>query len=122
MWLIENLDKIPIIVILFLIPNFLHVLKNSNRKSLLKELTDNKMWVINFIIILLFTGVIYYLNKKIENRKDNNEEDKILIKKHLEAIKKAILALVIALLVHFRLTIAPFWFVFFLAYYFEGWV
>ena len=118
---LKNINKIPLIVMAMLVPSVISVINNPMRKSLLKELTTNKSWMIHFMIIIIFTAVIYYLNNSSQKMKHTEEEKKEL-KKHIEAIKKALLALVIALLVHFRLSIAPFWIVFFLAYYFDGWI
>ena len=118
---LKHMNKLPLIVMALLVPSLISVINTPMRKSLLKELTTNKKWMINFVVIILFTAVIYYLNHHSKTMKHTKEEKKEL-EKHIEAIKKALLALVIALLVHFRLSIAPFWIVFFLAYYFDGWI
>ena len=49
---------------------------------------------------------------------DNSEESK----KVKTALKKAILAFIIAIFAEMGLTIAPFWLVFVLSYYLEGWI
>ena len=118
---LKHIDKLPIIVIAFLIPSLISAINTPMKKSLFRELIQSKKWVIHFIVIVIFTIVIYYLNNRSKSMKHTEKEKKEL-KKHIEAIKKAILALVIALLVHFQSSLLPFWIVFILAYYFDGWV
>ena len=118
---INMLDKIPILVAVLLIPHFLSLFKKTSRIKLMSELLTNNMWKVNIVLILVFSIVIYWLNNKANTQKlDKAHHEEI--KKHKEAVKKGILALIISLFAHLRLTIAPFWFVFILAYYFEGWV
>ena len=115
------LDKIPILVAVLLIPHFLSLFKKTSRIQLMSELLTNNVWKLNIVFILVFSIVIYWLNNKINNKELDKKHYKE-IKKHKEAVKKGILALIISLFAHLKLTIAPFWFVFILAYYFEGWV
>ena len=79
----------------------------ANRFSEIKELL-NVRWLINFALMIAF-GVY------ITSASDGDSKVK-------EALKKAVLAFIIAVLAHLRMTIAPFWIVFVLAYYLEGWV
>ena len=51
-------------------------------------------------------------------RNDNSDDSRRL----KEALKKALLAFIIALFAEVGLTIAPFWLVFTLAYYMDGWI
>jgi len=87
--------------------------KSKKARSKLEELVTNKRWLINFIIIMVFVGYIVYVTKN-----DNSDD----AEKTKEALKKALLAFMIALFAEFGLTIAPFWLVFTLAYYMEGWI
>ena len=68
------------------------------------------------INLLLIIGFIVYI---IYSTKDDDSDD---AKKTQEALKKAIIAFIIALFAELGLTIAPFWWVFVLAYYMEGWI
>ena len=113
---LKHINKIPLIVLAFLIPSLISAINTPIKKSLFKELIESKRWVINFIVIVIFTIVIYYLNDRSKSM-EHTEEEKEELKKHIEAIKKAILALVIALLVHFQSSLLPYWVVFVLAYY-----
>ena len=79
----------------------------------LMELLSKKKWVINLLLIIGFIAYIIYSTKD-----DDSEE----AKKTQEALKKAIMAFIIALFAELGLTIAPFWWVFVLAYYMEGWI
>ena len=79
----------------------------------LMELLSKKKWVINLLLIIGFIVYIMYSTKD-----DDSEE----AKKTQEALKKAIIAFIIALFAELGLTIAPFWWVFVLAYYMEGWI
>ena len=60
----------------------------------------------------------YYVYIMYSTADDDSEE----AKKTQEALKKAIIAFIIALFAELGLTIAPFWWVFVLAYYMEGWI
>ena len=87
--------------------------KSKKARNKLFELIDNKRWLINFGVIILFIGYIVYTI-----RNDNSDDSRRL----KEALKKALLAFIIALFAEVGLTIAPFWLVFTLAYYMDGWI
>ena len=77
------------------------------------EMLKDKRWLINFLVIVAF--IIYSI---YETRNEEDERSK----KTKEALKKAIIAFLIALLAELGLTIAPFWLIFVLAYYMDGWI
>ena len=77
------------------------------------EMVKDKRWLINFLVIVAF--IIYSI---YETRNEEDEHSK----KTKEALKKAIIAFLIALLAELGLTIAPFWLIFVLAYYMDGWI
>ena len=77
------------------------------------ELLSEKRWIINVLLIIGFIAYIIY------STKGDDSDD---AKKTQEALKKAIIAFIIALFAELGLTIAPFWWVFVLAYYMEGWI
>ena len=86
-----------------------------NSKKAMKgfyELINDKSWMRNFLLIIVFCSYTAY-----KYDKSDAESEKIL-----SALKKAILAFIIALLSKFDLTIAPFWLVFVLAVYLEDWI
>jgi hypothetical protein len=83
-----------------------------NRKKEIIKLIKNPKWFINLLIIIFFC--IY----SIEFKRDHSADTLRL----QGAIRKGILAFIIAILAHLELTIAPFWIVFALAYYSEGYV
>jgi len=87
--------------------------KSQRARDKVLELIGTPSWVINVIIIILF---IAWLNH--ETKWDTSEE----ATKTREALKKAIIAFIIAILSELGLTIAPFWVVFVAAYYLEGWI
>ena len=87
--------------------------KSKKARSKLLELISNRRWLINFLIIILFIGYIIY-----ETKNDMSKDSE----KTKEALKRAILAFMIALFAEVGLTIAPFWLVFTLAYYMDGWI
>ena len=86
--------------------------KSSQAKERAIELMGSARWVVNFIIIIAFVTYFYY-----ETRSDTTEESTRI----KEALKKAIIAFLIAILAELRLTIAPFWLIFVLAYYLDNW-
>lgn len=84
----------------------------EKRKKIMKLIT-NRSWLINLVIIICFivyTEVSTYNNKSDESKKIKS------------AIKKSIIAFIIAVFSEIGLTIAPFWLVFVLAYYMEDWI
>tara|TARA_B100001989_G_C24457511_1_gene422372 strand:- start:45 stop:362 length:318 start_codon:yes stop_codon:yes gene_type:complete len=89
------------------------IFKSKKATESIKELFTNKRWVINFSMIIAFIVYIFYITYN-----SNNPESERL----KTALKKAIVALLIAIFAELGLTIAPFWLVFVLAYYLEGWI
>tara|TARA_Y100001970_G_C14201055_1_gene841102 strand:- start:159 stop:476 length:318 start_codon:yes stop_codon:yes gene_type:complete len=89
------------------------IVKSKKATESIKELFTNKRWVINFSMIIAFIIYIFYVTY------NNNSSESERLK---TAIKKAIVALLIAVFAELGLTIAPFWLVFVLAYYLEGWI
>ena len=73
-----------------------------------KQMFRNQSWSWNFLLILCFSIYILFHDKERENVK--------------EATKKAIIAFIIAIFSELHLTIAPFWLVFLVSYFFEGWI
>ncbi len=86
------------------------IIKENKHKEILK-LFKKTSWVVNLVIVIGFS--IYMVNTA------GNDEEGQKIK---DAVKKGILAFIIAMLAHLELTIAPFWIVFTLAVSFDGYV
>ena len=84
-----------------------------NRGEELMKLFKNKYWFINFLIIIFFSIYI------IKFGAGKNQADRQRLK---DSIRKGLLALIIGIFAHLHLTIAPFWIVFALSYYSEGFV
>jgi len=87
--------------------------QSQKARDNLLELLSKKKWIVNLLLIIGFIAYIIY------STKDDDSDD---AKKTQEALKKAIIAFIIALFAELGLTIAPFWWVFVLAYYMEGWI
>lgn len=79
----------------------------------IKGLIGDKRWLVNFYMIVVFSIYIIYSR----HYDDSEESQKVKM-----ALKKAMLAFLIAVLTEMGLTIAPFWLVFVLAYYLDGWI
>ena len=75
------------------------------------KLFKRKTWLVNFIIIAGFSAYVMSLQ--------GHDEETEKVK---DAARKGMLAFIIALMAHLELTIAPFWIVFVLAYYLQGYV
>lgn len=89
------------------------IFKSKKATQSIKILFTNKRWIINFLMIITFIIYIFYVTHN-----NNSPESKRL----KTSLKKAIVALLIAIFAELGLTIAPFWLVFVLAYYLEGWI
>ena len=89
------------------------IYKSKKATNSIKELISNKRWLVNFSMIIAFTIYIIY-----STHYDESEESQ----KVKSALNKAILAFIIAIFAEMGLTIAPFWLVFVLSYYLEGWI
>lgn len=107
----RNLGFLGSIVTLIILTTYT-IIKKGQHIQLIKLLT-NKKWLINFIFIILWSAYILLLVDP------KNSEEVISLKK---AVKKAIIAFIIALFAFFDLTIIPFWLVFTFAYYSEDWI
>jgi len=77
------------------------------------ELITTRRWWMNMIYVILFCVYIMHTTKYDTTKEATQVK---------EALKKAIIALVIANLAELGLTITPFWLVFVVAFYLEGWV
>lgn len=77
----------------------------EKREKVIKLIT-NKSWGINLLLIIVFC---YYGLTNKEETKDSE--------KYKEAIRTAILGVIIAILAYLDLTIAPFWIIFVSSYY-----
>ena len=83
------------------------------------ELLNNKRWLVNMGAIVVFTIYLYYsLNDRVKLSAEELKNRERLI----EAYKRGLVALLIAILAEVGLTIAPFWIIFTLSYYMQGWV
>lgn len=82
------------------------------RQKEIIDLFKNSYWLINSIIIVIFSFYVI-------NIKKGTDEETI---KMQEAVRKGILAFMVAIFAHLELTIAPFWIVYGLAYYAQGYV
>jgi hypothetical protein len=107
-------NKIIAISILTLLTVFFGYRKKSARIKLY-ELIKNPVWMINFIVILCFIAYIHFI--ELPNIKDDEKKEKIA-----ESIKRAVIALIIAILAELNLSIAPFWVVFVFSYFMHGWM
>ena len=107
-------NKIIAISILTLLTVFFGYRKKSARIKLY-ELIKNPVWMINFIVILCFIAYIHFI--ELPNIKDDEKKEKIA-----ESIKRAVVALIIAILAELNLSIAPFWVVFVFSYFMHGWM
>jgi putative effector of murein hydrolase len=92
----------------------LRVVFSSTRKNALLELLDDKHTLVNFATMFIFIGYMLYSFHLDPKNEDNNR-----IK---DALKKAIVAFVIAIFSKIDLIFAPFWFVWLIAYYLDNWV
>lgn len=107
-------DKIYAITILTVVTVFFAYRKKSARQTLY-ELIRNPVWTINLIIILCFIAYIHFI--ELPSIKDDEKKEKVA-----ESMKRAIVALIIAILAQLDLSLAPFWVVFTFSYYMHGWM
>ena len=89
------------------------IMSSERSKNKMIEIITTKSWILNMIIVILFCFYILHTTKY------DTTKDAIAIK---NSLKKGILALIIALLSELGLTIAPFWLVFVVSYFLEGWI
>lgn len=88
-------------------------LRSKKARKSLKEILTSKSWLIQLFIIICFTVWTVYEHKDIDNEDSKN---------YIESIKRALVGFFIAIFAELGLTIAPFWFIFVLSYYFNGWI
>lgn len=110
-YIMKDSWMIPVLAVLFLTIGTGY--KSQRTRDKVLELIGTPSWIINIIIIILF--IVY---KNHEMRWDTSEE----AMKTKGAMKKAIIAFLIAILAELGLTITPFWVVFVAAYYLDGWI
>ena len=96
-------NNIPIIFVTLM--SIFQIYRNNKYQEII-DLFKNIKWLINFIIILLFL-VYVRLSKN---------------SKLISASKKAILGFIIAIFAYIDLTLAPFWIIFVLAYFGDGFI
>lgn len=94
--------------ILFVVLGY-YIIKASKQKLLFDIFKDQP---INLAIIVLFSLVMILY--KTENKEEYEQR--------IDALKKAMFGLLIAVLAHIGMPIAPFWIIFFIAYHLDGWV
>lgn len=107
-------NKIIAVSILTLLTVFFGYRKKSARMKLY-ELIRNPVWMINFIVILCFIAYIHFI--ELPNIKDDEKKEKLA-----ESMKRAVIALIIAILAELNLSIAPFWVVFVFSYFMHDWM
>ena len=93
-------NKIIAVSILTLLTVFFGYRKKSALMKLY-ELIRNPVWMINFIVILCFIAYIHFI--ELPNIKDDEKKEKLA-----ESMKRAVIALIIAVLAELNLSIAPF--------------
>jgi len=107
-------DKIYAVTVLTLLTVFFGYRKKSARLAFF-ELIKNPVWMINFIVILCFIAYIHFI--ELPSIKDNEKKEKVAV-----SMKRAIIALIIAILAELKLSIAPFWVVFVFSYFMHDWM
>tara|TARA_B100001741_G_scaffold274500_1_gene244264 strand:+ start:176 stop:505 length:330 start_codon:yes stop_codon:yes gene_type:complete len=107
-------DKIYAVTVLTVLTVFFGYRKKSARIKLY-ELIKNPVWMINFIVIMCFIAYIHFI--ELPNIKDNEKKERLA-----ESMKRAIIALIIAVLAELNLSIAPFWVVFVFSYFMHDWM
>ena len=100
--------------IIFLIITIKTIIK-QNKYKIIFDFVKKPEAIIGFSMIVIWCLLVY----KYSTLKDEPKEN---IEKVKNATKKAILALIIAFFARLDLVIAPFWFVWLIAYYLEGWI
>ena len=107
-------DKIYAVTVLTVITVFFGYRKKTSRLKLY-ELIKNPVWIINFIVIMCFIAYIHFI--ELPSIKDNEKKEKLA-----ESMKRAVIALIIAILAELNLSIAPFWVVFVFSYFMHDWM
>ena len=88
------------------------------------KLFTNKLWLINFGILIAFSIYMYIETNNIKNKIKNKNDNKIKEWNNMvrTSLKKAIFGFLIAIFAELKLTIAPFWLIFSAAYYLDDWI
>lgn len=107
------MKKQEIIIILITLITIATGFRLKKTRNKLFKLIMKPQWFINIIVIIGFTGYIIYTAHEQKTDREKNI---------IRSLKKAVIALVIAIFAHLGLAIAPFWLVFVLSYYMEGWI
>ena len=107
-------DKIYAVTVLTVLTVFFGYRKKIARQTFF-ELIRNPVWMINFIVILCFIAYIHFI--ELPSIKDNEKKEKVAV-----SMKRAIIALIIAILAELKLSIAPFWVVFVFSYFMHDWM
>jgi len=82
------------------------IIKDKDKTKGLLDLVRKPLFTINMLIVVVFS---YYML--------NSPEDTEESKRKKEAIKQALLGLLIALMAHLEMKIAPFWLIFCASYF-----
>jgi len=85
------------------------IIKDKNKSKKVLDLVRNPLFSINILIVLVFS---YYML--------NSPEDTEESKRKKEATKQALLGLLIALMAHVEMKIAPFWLIFCASYFLKA--
>tara|TARA_B100000674_G_C37650554_1_gene827722 strand:+ start:283 stop:624 length:342 start_codon:yes stop_codon:yes gene_type:complete len=93
--------------------------KSSHSRNKLYELFTNKVWIINFLILIAFSIYIYYETSNKKNKTNKEIKDMISTR---ASLKKALFGFAIAIFSELGLTIAPFWLIFTASYYLDDWI
>lgn len=107
------MNELELIVILITLGTIVSELKSKKTRNKLFKLIINPEWFINIMVIIVFIGYILYITSEQKTDREKNI---------IRSLKKAIIALIIAIYAHVGLVIIPFWLVFILSYYMEGWI
>ena len=107
-------EKIIAISVLTVLIVFFGYRKKSSRDALY-QLVTNPVWSINFVVIMCFIAYIHFI--ELPNIKDDEKKEKIA-----ESIKRAVIALIIAVLAELNLSLASFWVVFVFSYFMHAWM
>jgi hypothetical protein len=107
-------EKIIAITVLTVLIVFFGYRKKSSRDALYR-LVSNPVWSINFLVVMCFLAYIHFI--ELPNIKDAEKKEKLA-----ESIKRAVIALIIAILAELNLSYAPFWVVFVFSYFMHDWM
>ena len=111
--MVMNLEK-HFVFFITIILTIIVITYNKVAYSNFRQLINNNNWIMNLGIIILFT--VYIMYKDPDSDIENKEE----IEHQQDAVKKAILAFIIAFFDSLDLIIGPFWVVFVISYYLNG--